>query len=96
MAAGRPVVATEVGGVPDVVRRDETGLLVPPAAPDALGAAMVRLATSETARARLGTAGRRHASRFVGHRLVGDVNRLYIAGLEAKRKLQRPLPQAQR
>jgi glycosyltransferase involved in cell wall biosynthesis len=42
-AAGRPVVATDVGGTRDIVRHDETGILVPPGDADALAAGMVRL-----------------------------------------------------
>lgn len=40
LALGRPVVATAVGGVPSVIRDRETGLLVPPANPDALATAL--------------------------------------------------------
>lgn len=43
MAAGVPVVATDVGGVADVVRDDDTGLLVAPEDPGALAAALLRL-----------------------------------------------------
>lgn len=42
LAAGRRVVATNVGGIPDLVTRPELGELVPPRAPDALAAAIVR------------------------------------------------------
>jgi len=41
MALGTPVVATEVGGLPEVVRHGETGLLVPPANPEALAGSIV-------------------------------------------------------
>lgn len=44
MAFGTPVAATRVGGIPEVVRHEETGLLAPPRDPEALGAAMARLA----------------------------------------------------
>lgn len=43
MATGIPVVATDVGGVRDLVRHEETGLLVPPEEPAALAAALVRV-----------------------------------------------------
>lgn len=60
-AAGRPVVATRIGGVPEVVVDGETGLLVPPNDPAALAHAIVTLLLdSERARA-FGAAGRRLA-----------------------------------
>jgi glycosyltransferase involved in cell wall biosynthesis len=59
MAAGVPVVATAVGGVPELVRDDETGLLVPPRDPGALAAALGKLAADPELRRRLGGAGRR-------------------------------------
>jgi glycosyltransferase involved in cell wall biosynthesis len=43
LAASKPVIATAVGGLPEVVRDGETGLVVPPASPDALAAALRRL-----------------------------------------------------
>lgn len=61
MAAGLPVVASAVGGVPELVLDGETGLLVEPARPDALAAAIGRLAADPAARRRMGDAGRRRA-----------------------------------
>src|SRR5262245_17138402 len=58
MAAGRPVVASRVGGLPEAVVDGETGYLVPPADPPALGAALARLARDTALRARFGAAGR--------------------------------------
>jgi glycosyltransferase involved in cell wall biosynthesis len=46
MAAGRPVVATDAGGVRDVVLHGHTGLLVPPGNPRALAESVIRLATN--------------------------------------------------
>lgn len=66
MAAGRPVVATRTGGIPEVVADGETGLLVPPGDPAALAKAIRRLlADPERARA-MGTAGRERARRLFG------------------------------
>jgi glycosyltransferase involved in cell wall biosynthesis len=45
MACGRPVIGSSVGGIPELVRHEETGLLVPPGDPDALSHAIVRLLT---------------------------------------------------
>jgi glycosyltransferase involved in cell wall biosynthesis len=66
MAARRPVVATAVGGSPELVADGETGLLVPPRAPGALAAALVAL-LRDPARARaMGEAGRARAAREFG------------------------------
>jgi glycosyltransferase involved in cell wall biosynthesis len=58
MAHARPVVASAVGGLPDMVRDDETGLLVPPRDPAALRAAVDRLLADAELRRRLGAAAR--------------------------------------
>ena len=57
MAAGKPVVATPVGGVPEAIVHNETGLLTEPAQPDALASAIEKLVSSEDLRQRLGEAG---------------------------------------
>jgi glycosyltransferase involved in cell wall biosynthesis len=61
MAAGLPVVATNVGGVPELVVEGETGFLVPPGDPQALAVALERLLGDSALRRRLGAAGRRRA-----------------------------------
>jgi glycosyltransferase involved in cell wall biosynthesis len=61
MAHGRPVVATDVGGLRDLVVDGETGLVVPPRDPAALRAALDRLLADPALRRRLGSAGRRRA-----------------------------------
>ena len=58
MGTGLPVVATAVNAVPDVVVAGETGLLVPPGAPDLLGQAIGHLFDHPAEAARLGRAGR--------------------------------------
>lgn len=58
---GIPAVATAVGGVPEVVVHEKTGLLVPPGDMDAVAAALLRLATHSDLRQRLGEAGKAHA-----------------------------------
>ena len=78
MAAGRPVVATSVGGVPDVVEDGRAGFLVGPRDAGALAAAIGRLARDAEARRRMGEAGRSAvATRFGHERLVDDIERLY-------------------
>jgi glycosyltransferase involved in cell wall biosynthesis len=66
MAAGLPVVASAVGGVPEAVGDGETGTLVPPGDPDALGRALAVLVADAELRDRLGAAGRRRAEREFG------------------------------
>ncbi len=64
MAAALPVVATRVGGVPEVVVEGETGLLVEPEDAAGLAGALDRVASDEAFRQRLGRAG---ATRIVEH-----------------------------
>lgn len=78
MAAGIPAVGTAVGGVGDVVRDGDTGLLVPPADPDAMAAAIVRLAGSPGLGAALAErAARRVRELFSSGTMVESYARLY-------------------
>jgi glycosyltransferase involved in cell wall biosynthesis len=74
MACGRPVVATTMGGIPEVVIDGETGLLVPPGDPVALAAALRRLIDDARLRRRLGRAGRERAVQLYAHRTVAQQN----------------------
>jgi glycosyltransferase involved in cell wall biosynthesis len=86
MAAGRPVVATRVGGVPDLVEDGVTGRLVPPDDPRALAAALAGVLSDPEGAAALGVAGRKRVGgAFTPDRLLGDVDRLYRELLRAKR-----------
>ena len=58
MAVGTPVVATNVGGLPEIIRHEENGLLVQPRDPSALAAAIIRLAKDTDLRNRLGENGK--------------------------------------
>ena len=61
MAAGLPVVASAVGGIPEIVVDGETGLLVQPSDPEELAAALRKLFADPSLAARLGAAARRNA-----------------------------------
>src|SRR6266849_4226146 len=77
LAAERPVVATRVGGVPDVVRDGEDGFLVEPGASDELAQRLAQLAGDPDLRERFGASGRaRVLPRYAVDRLVDDVDRL--------------------
>jgi glycosyltransferase involved in cell wall biosynthesis len=87
LAAGTPVVATRVGGVPDVVRDGEDGFLVEPGASDELADRLADLARDPELRKRFGAAGRsRVLPRYAVDRLVDDVDRLYRSLLAEKAK----------
>jgi glycosyltransferase involved in cell wall biosynthesis len=78
LAAGRPVVATKVGGVPDVVDEGETGFLVRPHDTHALAERLEILAGDPVRRRAMGDLGRaRMLERYAVERLVDDVDRLY-------------------
>jgi len=63
MAAGLPIVSTDIPGCRDAVRPDVNGLLVPPRDPVALAAALRRLIEDPALRRRFGAAGRLRAER---------------------------------
>lgn len=64
MASGKAVVASRVGGVPELVADGETGVLVPPEDPAAMAGAIVKLINDADLRTRLGAAGRARAELF--------------------------------
>lgn len=85
MALGRPVVATAVGGNPEVVEPEVTGLLVPAGDPRALAEALARLlAHPEEARAMGARAAVRVRREFTLRGMVGNLERLYASLLEAR------------
>lgn len=90
LAAGRPVVATDVGGVRDVVEDGRLGVVVPPGDPRALADAIVEFIDDPSeceARARGGPDVM--PSRFGVERLLADTERLYDELLASKRQVIR-------
>jgi len=78
MAAGRPVVASRVGCLPDLVADAETGFIVPPGDPGALAQALARFLREPGLAERLGAeARRRFEERFSLKRFVDNTERLY-------------------
>ena len=74
MAAGLPVVASDVGGVGELVVDGETGLLVPPADPGRLADALRRVLGDAALRRRLGAAGRARARERFDLRALQDAH----------------------
>jgi glycosyltransferase involved in cell wall biosynthesis len=66
MSYGVPVIGSNLGGITDIVRDGETGLLVPPGDPVQLAATLRRLAGDRRLAARLGDAGRQHVATAFG------------------------------
>lgn len=84
-SVGRPMVATDVGGMPEVVMAEETGLLVPPRDSAGLAGAMVRLIGDKPLRDRMGAAARElWEKEFTAELMVGRFESLYRELLEAK------------
>lgn len=77
MACGRPVVASAVGGLPDIVVDGETGVLVPPGDVAALRDALASLLADPDRRAAFGEAGRLRASAYDAPRVAEQVERVY-------------------
>jgi glycosyltransferase involved in cell wall biosynthesis len=83
MARRKPVVATAVGGIPEVVADGISGILVPEASPSALASALISLARSRSRRAQMGAAGYRIvAERFSMDAHVRRVEALYDEELQ--------------
>ena len=79
----KPVIASDVGGIVDVIKDGETGLLVPEKDPQALTSAVVRILNDPVEAARLGARGYDHASRFFAwERITDDLERLYFAAFK--------------
>lgn len=78
MAAGRPVVATRVGGISEVVMSGETGILVPPDDPGVLAGAIRQVLSDPALAARMGAAGRKRANElFSATRMAEQTAALY-------------------
>ena len=82
MAAGRPVIASAVGGIPETIRNGIEGVLVPPDQPVALEMAIARLAHHHRLRRRLALAGhRRVVQEFSAAASVRKVESVYLEEL---------------
>jgi glycosyltransferase involved in cell wall biosynthesis len=91
MAAGLPMIVTDVGGNPEAVIDAETGLVVPAGDPKRFAAAIVRLAGNSALRTRYGNAGRlRVAREFSVQRFAQSHRSLYAALIDGKHPIDVP------
>ena len=85
---GLPAVASRIGGIPEVVEHDRTGLLVPPGDSEELAAAILTLAADPRLRSRLGDAARREFQRrFRAERMVAEIEALYASLFKDERRV---------
>jgi glycosyltransferase involved in cell wall biosynthesis len=84
MAAGRPVVATDVDGIPEAVVHGRNGLLYAPGDVIAGAAHVLALLADEPARQRLGAAGRAAVDEFDVGRMLAEQERIYSSLLEPR------------
>ncbi len=85
LGAERPIAATRIDGVTDVLRHGVTGLLVPPGDPAALADAIVSLLKDRELSCRLAEAGRKLVEeQFALSRMVAEVDRFYTTLLQKK------------
>jgi glycosyltransferase involved in cell wall biosynthesis len=78
MAAGKPVVASRVGGIPDLVRDGETGYLVPPADEKALANGIKKLLDDPAKAKQMGLRGREHCRQFSLEAMIAKLDVLYF------------------
>ena len=80
MAAGLPVIGTNLGGIPEVIADGENGILVPLARADLLADAMKRLATDREARLRMGRRSRQiYEANFTLDGMICHIEALYAS-----------------
>jgi glycosyltransferase involved in cell wall biosynthesis len=78
MGHGKPIIATTVGGIPEVINNGENGLLVPPAQPDALAAALERLLNEKELAAKTGKNAREsYEKEFTVERMLEETRKVY-------------------
>jgi glycosyltransferase involved in cell wall biosynthesis len=85
MALGKPVVATNVGGIPEVVQDGLNGFLVPPGDSQALARAIIRLLKDEQLRRKMGDEARKMIDeRFSAEKMVEEIQKVYEELLKKK------------
>ncbi len=88
MAAEKPVVATDIGGIPEVVNHGETGLLVPPGDPESLSKAIIELLQNPLRAKTMGEKGRtRVKEKFTTKKMLSEIEHVYQS-LTRERKVK--------
>ena len=77
MASGIPVVGSNFGGIPDVVKDGENGLLVPPNDIDSLVNALIKLLNNQKERKEMGLNGKNKAKMYSWDNIANETNEIY-------------------
>jgi glycosyltransferase involved in cell wall biosynthesis len=87
MLAGRPVVGTAVGGIPEIIVDGVTGLLVPPASPSSLAQAIITILQNPELACRMGASGQARAKEyFSSERYINEIQKIYESVLALHRQ----------
>ncbi|NOY87796.1 MAG: glycosyltransferase family 4 protein, partial [FCB group bacterium] len=88
MRAGLPIVASRVGGIPEVVKENETALLVPPKDSSSLATAVMKLLADLPSLKKLGEEGRKRYERYFTYRMmIDEVEKYFISVLKINKKI---------
>lgn len=85
MALGKPVVGTDIGGIPDLVLHEKSGIIVPPRDGAGLGDAIQHLLAAPSVADQYGAAGRDHATGFTVEAVAQKLEGTYARALERRR-----------
>jgi glycosyltransferase involved in cell wall biosynthesis len=85
MATGLPVIGTDVGGIPELIRDGENGLLVPSGNPEKLADAIRKLSDDQILRSSMGERGRQiYENKFTLTKMIQQIEHLYDELLQQK------------
>jgi glycosyltransferase involved in cell wall biosynthesis len=90
MAAGKPVVASNVGGIADLVQNDINGLLVPPGDEKALAASIKQLINNPEQAKLMGQRGKELCNQFSVEAMVEKIDALYMELSQTESKISHP------
>lgn len=77
MACGKPIVGSDAGGIPDLLKHNRNGLLVPPGDSGKLAAAIVKILEEPEKAARMGKNGMQFCKKFTNEAMLDKIDRLY-------------------
>jgi glycosyltransferase involved in cell wall biosynthesis len=78
-ASSTPVIASNVGGIPELIANGKTGLLVPPKNPQELAEAVLKVLQNKNMSSRLGKNGRKKAEHFSWESITKKIEKIYLS-----------------